>query len=51
MEEFSHPTTTSRTKNKKKDFPASIEKTSKDSVHEEPWILCYCSLPLSFPSL
>ena len=32
MEEFSHPTTTSKTKNKKKDFPPSNEETGKDSV-------------------
>ena len=51
MEEFSHPTTTSKTKNKKKDFPPSNEETDKDLVCEEPWMLCYCSLPLPFPSL
>lgn len=49
MEEFSHPTTTSKTKKKNKGFPTSNEKTGKDSVCEEPWTLCYCSLPLSFP--
>ena len=43
------PYDTSKTKRKKKNFPASNEKTGKDSVCEEPWTLCYWSLPLSFP--